>query len=301
MDDPRMADRWWDYNPSNDTAKDIPGAPEDYFGWSGVPCDADDQLDAYDWNRDGQFTEEDHNASVAYLQKYDPDLDGSPYKPSLSPLSTCIGCGIRASLKVLEDARPGSVWVVVLLTDGYANLSDTAGSGGYGMGDTPNTGGLIPLEYPGGFCNGELNGGWWPQLCRDASFSPRYCVDDDEATCPPNTTWEGEDPSHYYNYSVMDYARDMADDLALTKSLNMDESRGNDVAVYSIGLGAVSLGEPLLRYIASVGDDGDRTTDPCRTTPGFRSCGQYYYTSESSQLVEIFEDIASRIYTRITQ
>jgi len=50
-----------------------------------------------------------------------------------------------------------------------------------------------------------------------------------------------------------------------------------------------------------VGDDGDRTTDPCATAPAFRSCGQYYYTNNPEDLVPIFEDIATRIYTRITQ
>jgi hypothetical protein len=93
----------------------------------------------------------------------------------------------------------------------------------------------------------------------------------------------------------------MADALALTRSTNQNEPRGNDVAVYTIGLGAVSLGEPLLRYIAAVGDDGDRTTNPCATAPAFRSCGQYYYTNNPEDLVPIFEDIATRIYTRITQ
>ncbi|MEW6505671.1 MAG: Tad domain-containing protein [Chloroflexota bacterium] len=296
MADARMADRWWAVSE---------GGPDPY-GWGGVPCDDDGLLDAYDWDGDGVFTMADHNAALAYLAKYPVQYSqGRAIRPSLSPLSTCIGCGLRAANLVLNDARPGAVWVVVLFTDGVANLSDTAGSGGSGPGDTPWTGGLVPLAYPNGFCDGRLNQGWWPSLCIDTTLTPRYCIDDQEQTCPPGSTWirNNNQPSYHRNnkYSVNDYVRDMADALALTRSTNQNEPRGNDVAVYSIGLGAVSLGEPLLRYIAAVGDDGDRTTDPCATTPAYRSCGQYYYTNNPEDLVPIFEDIATRIYTRITQ
>ena len=301
MNDPRMADRWWDYNPGNDPNKDIPGAPVDPHGWGGVPCDDDNLLDAYDWDGDGVFTMADHQASLDYLNKFPTvTVGGAAVRPSLSPLSTCIGCGLRAANTVLQNARPGAVWVVVLLTDGVANLSDTYG-GGSAPGDTPWSGAsseMVSSSYPNGFCNGQLNGGFWPRLCIDTTFTPRYCVDQHPLTCPPNTTYQSH--PQQFNYSVSDYARDMIDALALTRSENSNEPRGNDVAVYSIGLGAVGLGEPLLRYIAAVGMDGDRTTDPCRNTAPFRSCGHYYYTSEASQLVEIFEDIATRIYTRLT-
>ncbi|WP_299029638.1 vWA domain-containing protein [uncultured Thermanaerothrix sp.] len=289
MTDPRVADRWW----STDE-----GAPNP-FGVGGVPCDDNGKLDAFDWDGDGVFTQADHDASMAYYDKERAKYGVPGLKPSLSFLSTCTGCGIRAATRVFEDARPDSIWVLVLLSDGFANLSDTYGSGGTSPGDTPNTGGAVPAVYPNGFCNGKLNQGWWPGMCRDNSLTPRYCIDVDPATCPPGTTWVLQNPEDY-RYSVMDYAMDMIDQLALTKSTNPREPRGNDVAIYAIGLGNVSLGEKLLRYAAAVGDDGDRTTDPCASTPAYRSCGQYYYTSTSSGLLKIFEDIASRIYTRIT-
>lgn len=289
MTDPRVADRWWGTDE---------GAP-DPFGLGGVPCDDNGKLDAFDWDGDGVFTQADHDASVAYYDKERAKYNVPGLKPSLSFLSTCTGCGVRAATRVFEDARPDSIWVLVLLSDGFANLSDTYGSGGTGIGDTPNTGGAVPSAYPNGFCNGKLNQGWWPLACKDTSLTPRYCVDTSASTCPPGTTWVLQNPQDY-RYSVMDYAMDMIDQLALTKSNNPNEPRGNDVAIYSIGLGNVALGEKLLRYAAAVGDDGDRTTDPCAATPAYRSCGQYYYTSTSSGLLKIFEDIASRIYTRIT-
>ncbi len=60
------------------------------------------------------------------------------------------------------------------------------------------------------------------------------------------------------------------------------------------------LGEQLLRYIAAVGDDGDPTTDPCSTFGVGADCGNYYYSPTGSGLLEVFEAIASRIFTRIT-
>jgi len=297
MTDPRMADRWW--------SSDDEGAPDPY-GWGGVPCDADDKLDAYDWDGDGEFTQADHDASVAYLNKEKAKYGVPNVKPSLSFLSTCTGCGIRAAQSVLGGARPNSIWVMVLLSDGMVNLSDTYG-GGTGIGDTPNTSDAVPSAYPNGFCNGSLgdsahNQGWWWRACVDDTLSPRYCMDDTPSTCPPGTIWVLQN-SNDYNYSVLDYAMDMIDQLALTKPQreNPNEPRGDDVAIYAIGLGNVALGEQLLRYAAAVGDDGDRTTDPCRGVSAYRSCGQYYYTSTSSGLLKIFEDIASRIYTRITE
>jgi hypothetical protein len=297
MTDPRMADRWW--------SSTTEGGPNPH-GWGGVPCDDDGLLDSFDWSGDGVFTIDDHNAALAYLAKYPLQyIQGRPIRPSLSPLSTCIGCGIRAANLVLQEARPGAVWVVVLFTDGVVNLSDTAGTGGSGPGDTPWTGGTVPLAYPNGFCDGRLNQGWWPRLCIDPTFSPRYCIDENSNTCPPGSVWirDNNQPSLHLNqkYSVGDYSRDMLDTLALTRSTNPDEPRGNDVAVYVIGLGAVNAGEPLLRYFAAVGDDGDRTTDPCATVPMLRTCGNYYYTNNPEELLPIFEDIATRIYTRITQ
>ena len=63
----------------------------------------------------------------------------------------------------------------------------------------------------------------------------------------------------------------MADWLALTHSLNPNETiKGTSVALYTIGVGDAVVvppdysGEELLRYIAAVGDDGDRSTDPCK-------------------------------------
>lgn len=292
-----LVDRWWGVDE---------GAP-DPFGWGGVPCDHDAYLDAYDWNSDDIFTMDDHNASLAYLAKYPAfvDLKGHTIRPSLSPLSTCIGCGLRLASELLaERGRRDSIWVVVLFTDGVANLSDTPVNAYTGDGDTPFTGGLVPVNMTTGFCNGHFADrdadSWWQKLCIDRDFTPRYCVDTSVAECPPGSI-HVVPARRAYTYSVLDYARDRIDDIALTSSANPSEPLGTDVAVYSVGFGAVGLGEPLLRYIAAVGDDGDRRTNPCQTVPSLTSCGNYFYTNDPTQLQSIFADIASRIYTRINQ
>ncbi len=109
---------------------------------------------------------------------------------------------------------------------------------------------------------------------------------------------------------------DMVDEAALTvvrnaangsdPNYNPKEPMANDIAIYSIGLGpAISYGENLLRYMAAVGDDGDRNTDQCTNSFGVpvaskTSCGQYFYAAVGDDLLPIFDNIASRIYTKIT-
>ena len=62
----------------------------------------------------------------------------------------------------------------------------------------------------------------------------------------------------------------------------------------------LDVGEKLLRYLAAVGDDGNPTTDPCSTAGVGADCGNYYYSPTGAGLLEVFEAIASRIFTRIT-
>jgi len=114
-----------------------------------------------------------------------------------------------------------------------------------------------------------------------------------------------------WQYDADDYARDIAD-LASSQQ----------IAVYTIGFGnkviAASSGRPdagerLLRYIADVGDDGNLETAPCGSDfywddvvenpiPGLgESCGNYYYAPDAAALQDVLEDIASRIFSRITQ
>ena len=248
-----------------------------------IPCDLAANLDVFDLNGNGIAD------------------DNSTIFPSNSVVSTCTGCGIRVASEVLRTTgRSGSVWVIVFLSDGVPNMSDT-----------PTT---APLDddldpYPYGFCVGPGSDSLWNNLCLDWDFTPRYCIDDDEDQCPPGTIWDFQGANPSVNYSALDYARDKTDEAALTRSLNLDEPGGNEISIYTIGLGSAGIGpdmdhptgEELLRYMAAVGDDGDRVTDPCDGVPARRTCGQYYYATGGGDLEGIFLDIASRIYTRISQ
>jgi Flp pilus assembly protein TadG len=141
-------------------------------------------------------------------------------------------------------------------------------------------------------------------------------------------------------YSAVDYAKDMIDFAALTVRCvppagqtnctspislplyNEAETHGSfgrlvgaNVSIYAIGIGPRIVAEPeysgarLLRYMAAVGDDGDRVTDPCLDAPGVpkpfastSSCGNFYYArNPQTDLVPVFEDIAKKIFTRITR
>jgi putative Tad-like protein involved in Flp pilus assembly len=157
---------------------------------------------------------------------------------------------------------------------------------------------------------------------------------DGAATCPPGALYVG--PLGYTTsvsgtvyYDVEDYARDFIDFAALTvnckdrkpggeqcsnrpggnpsdKYNDQEKLVGSNMAIYSIGLGVAAnppnyAGEELLRYMAAVGDDGDRATDPCGGVAHKASCGNYYYAPSGGQLLGIFEDIAKRIFTRLTK
>jgi hypothetical protein len=132
-----------------------------------------------------------------------------------------------------------------------------------------------------------------------------------------------------YYYNPLDYAKDQIDQAALTvncvgdpvancsgggwpangQKYNRNELiPGSPIILYSIGLNSSTLlavpdelGEKILRYMAAVGDDGDRATDPCIGTPSATSCGNYYFAPDPSALGPIFEDIAKRIFTRLTR
>ena len=100
-------------------------------------------------------------------------------------------------------------------------------------------------------------------------------------------------------------------------SLNYGAGEGGQNAlIFTIGLGPLVIntnlgdpdaGEQLLRYAAGVGADGKPnplfggSLDDCNGIGNGISCGNYYFAPTGAQLVQIFEDIASRIFTRLTQ
>lgn len=243
---------------------------------SGEPCDDDTYLDAYDWNGNGDYTD-------------DGGVPISSYEDT-SQVSTCIGCGIREATDVLKGGgRPDSVWVTVFLSDGIANLSDTN-----------STNPAIPAGFTYGFCGDDPATSFWGSYCIDrntGSSTGRYCIDSTSSECPPGTTPTTQSGP----YSVEDYALDMTDKAALLSSTNGDEPTGEDMVIYAVGLDAARAGADILRYMANLGEDGDRTTDSCSGRSATSNCGNYYYAPSGAYLDQIFESIAARIFTKISR
>jgi hypothetical protein len=249
---------------------------------NGEPCDDDNIRDAYDWNNNGIYTDD------------DTDPVGGTHEDT-SQVSTCIGCGMHLATEVLRGGgRPASVWVIVFLSDGIANLSDTH-----------QTNPAIPGSYQYGFCGDTPGTSFWNTYCIDWNPTPRHCIDTPSNECPPGTTHTNDSGP----YSVLDYAYDMVDEAALLESTNPNEPTGEDTVIYSVGLGAAQAQPEVLRYMANLGDDGlrDPATDPCinqgtgNPLPATQNCGNYYYAPTGAYLDQIFESIASRIFTKISR
>jgi len=152
-------------------------------------------------------------------------------------------------------------------------------------------------------------------MCRDADPDSRHCgpyhADKglDIASCPPDADWAVTSPP----YDVEDYARDMIDQVALyNPDDNESHLNANEVTIYSIGLDRAAApplfaGEEMLRYMANVGENGSRDNDGCidpdtsLPVEHMQSCGNYYYTKDASNLASIYEDIAGRIFSRISK
>jgi hypothetical protein len=263
------------------------------------PCDDDNILDAYDWSDppDGDHTNDN-------LDQYNPALVPEKYEVT-SFLSTCSGCGIREATKELKDnGRPEGVWIMVYLSDGITNLSDMPST---------STEADVPGSFIYGYCGKSPDdGSFWRDKCIDwndsgSTSEGRYCIDIDETTCPKGTEYTSTSKP----YSVEDYAYDMVDEAALLISLNLDgslnpdEPLGENIIIYSVGLGGASAGEGLLRYMANVGDEGSRANDPCNPpsgpVPTMTNCGNYYYAPTGAYLTQVFENIANRVLTKISR
>jgi hypothetical protein len=189
-----------------------------------------------------------------------------------------------------NEMREEAVWIAIVLSDGVVNSAAKVLSP------------TIPDD-------------WW---CPTATWAPPtgagqpYCNDGDPDPSTRHASSEVDD------YDADDYARDWADFLGCPSPPDNPDCTatvplgGQDVVIFSIGLGedvtnytaggSLTQGEKLLRYIAAVGDDGDPSTDPCASAADGDDCGNYYFVLDPSggQLLDVFEAIASRIFTRIT-
>lgn len=204
--------------------------------------------------------------------------------------STNIGGGLLfAGDMFAYQTREDALWVVILLTDGMANST------------TPDIADDITdySSYPMGYCPND----WTQPLCQDEDVRNSSRHDSDSNL-----------------YDADDYARDMADFVGCyptNQAAACGSQQGQGAVIFTIGLGNGVLdttneingkpyGTTLLRYIAAVGDDGDAATDPCSiynedAADWQEWCGNYYFSPEGDQLSEVFQDIASRVFTRLNR
>jgi hypothetical protein len=203
----------------------------------------------------------------------DPDASGPPPVPG--------------------EIREEAVWILILLGDGGANaLRDPT---------------YPVIDRQGWICPNTLGANqptWVQPFCRDPLASTRHSSSSDD-------------------YDPDDFARDAADFVGCPDAFSPQpagcSAPGQGAVIFSIGLGDLvidnpcwpgyagscdpDLGERLLRYVAGVGDDGDPVTpgDPCNTAATGTDCGNYYFAPTGAGLLRVFEAIASRIFTRLTQ
>jgi hypothetical protein len=247
--------------------------------------------------------------------------------------NTSIGGGLKAA--GAEFGRPPirreSVWVVILLTDGAANASELDGGTGVLNKFCPSS------TWGQPFCRDADNNTRHTVL--DPAIwqaPPPGFPADPSHTAPynPESSYNGADP--FSVYDTDDFARDMADFVACAPKIadaaewckdSLDytnDEGGQGAIVYSIGLGQIVInnaqgprdaGDDLLRYIANVGLDGDpdpsNGPDPCSLLPippvpdpsqnDSYNCGNYFFSETGTGLTSVFESIASRIFTRLTQ
>ncbi|MEL6268662.1 MAG: hypothetical protein AAFR22_02540, partial [Chloroflexota bacterium] len=132
-----------------------------------------------------------------------------------------------------------------------------------------------------------------------------------------------DDDECAYVYDADDYARDWADFVALrrpndpnlqlptiyTIGFNLDYSEPIDPADPDLDTLCEAnvvecLGEELLRYIADVGDNNEinRGDYPNATEDRFTelSYGNYWNAPDQQELEEVFDEIASRLFVRLT-
>jgi Flp pilus assembly protein TadG len=218
--------------------------------------------------------------------------------------------GLMLAGRVLDtsinpSARDESVKVVVLLSDGLTNAA-------YDM-ETITVGEPVPTTK--WLCDPQ----WWRESdgtrVADGHIAP-FCTDGDPGTGYDGVTNLniGQDPDNL--------TRAYADSLGCLPEAEAGDNQcaagpGLGVIMFTIGLGdgvteysakggtvpSQFVGEELLRYIARVGFNGDPELTPNRgcwdATTG-ESCENYFYAPEPGNLTAIFEEIADRIFTRLT-
>lgn len=213
--------------------------------------------------------------------------------------STNVGGGIQEAMQeLLNRGNPEiGVWIIVLLSDGAANTTDRAcDANGWYTCPSPAGSGGPDYRSDEPRCRDPEDDGLVTRHCPH----PNFCEQD----------WYTNQGNYQpWWYDADDYARDAA-----------DTASSKQITIFTIGFGRQVLetegrddaAERLLRYIADVSDDGNPDSAPCGSNYYWsenpaevpelgEDCGNYYYAPGPNELEDVFEAIATRIFSRLTQ
>lgn len=274
------------------------------------------------------------------LASSDPQNRPFAYESIASCGNTNIGGGILAGNDALtnpDDIRREAVWVMIVLSDGAANVTNAS---------DPELSEPTQYGYWGycpwyTFCYLDSDNPYhWPECTENNGSIVEYdpmtpvCNDNDPNSRHFCLDWETGEPevgnvacTAAGHYDADDYARDMADYAGLVEV--QENVPGNFIAMYSIAFGEEAAGSTaaaLMRYVADAGDNGfidnnlqqdlreDRNPTPNGNPADYglpdacenvadpkEQCGQYYYAEDVASLTDVFEDIASRLFTRLSR
>jgi len=227
-------------------------------------------------------------SSIGSLLVY--KLPGCPGWTASKDPTGCTNTNIADGLKVGGNEfglslRQEAVPILILLSDGAANAA------------TDNAGNFICPAGPGGSPT------WVEPFCRDDDFEigpGAYGAPDAEDMAVDRGYFVGCPDANAYDPLLTACTGPGQGAVVFTIGLGEELINNTDCHVASYPGGCQpNQGEELLRFLAAIGDDGDPASDPCSSEPTGQSCGNYYYSPTGTGLIQVFEAIASRIFTRI--
>ncbi len=251
-----------------------------------------------------------------------------PYAAGIDDISTCMSTNLGGALKYAgavlgTDFRADALRVVILLTTGVPNATPAAPDDK----DPPQW--RVKLskaqvkQLPFGYCPKNTQYSWSnPSLgipdygqCRDLDVAYKS-----GGRWKPKRRTSFGDP----NFDAEDYAYYYADALGCPADPGEAAKRGCatkglDAVLFAIGIGdevistkVSQAGDPpagafFLRYVAALGDDNDPRTDVCQSegkpfvpSGSRQKCGHYFWLRRGSDIQGVFDEIARRIFTRLS-
>ncbi len=270
----------------------------------GPHCTEDQDPDQYrDYDPDTGQT--DPSYGIPCMLDIKHQGEGFPSRDTSTCTTTNIGGALKLAGELFHNTgRRDALWVTVLLTDGSANATGPAPDDTFPLNPSAD---YPERERPFGYCPPSTQNNQPDDWCRDL-----------------NTAGSGSRHSWGSSrFDADDYARRWGDFVACPPPPDPNATPlptpppgcsvwGQGAYIFAIGMGSEVLrasssqaGDPpagaaLLRYLAAVGDDNDPTTDLCTGVPYNQDCGNYYYRASGSEIREVFDHIAQRIFTRLS-